>query len=322
MVEKTKRFRIDFKPKIVETKKNEDGSATYVMEFIPDPKRYQLTTRNGEEGYWSEHDQLFIPLEDFKKAWKTMGGMPIYYNPLEESDFRQYLEKARNELLDNWDIKYNLPKEAQISDIFLENATDNVLQFVILYVDLAGSTKLSSELNINIYSKIIKIFLMQMAKVVNNSRGYVLKYVGDCVIGYFPAETNYISMCDNAIMAATLMRIVVENVINPVFISKGFPQIGFHVGIDVGEAKVIDIGAKGISRTQDILGEVMNLTAKIQDLTGINEIMIGENVYHLIHCNWQEMCSEVRLPETWKHISKDTGEKYKVYKFTPSSAQK
>ncbi|NJD54445.1 MAG: adenylate/guanylate cyclase domain-containing protein [Candidatus Methanoperedens sp.] len=251
-----------------------------------------------------------------------MEGIPIYYSPLAEVNFRKYLEKARSDLLDNWDIKYNLPKEAQISDLFLENATDNVLQFVILYVDLAGSTKLSSELDIDTYSKIIKIFLMQMAKVVNNSRGYVLKYVGDCIIGYFPAETNYTGMCDNAISGAMLMGIVVDNVINPVFISKGFPEIGFHIGIDVGKAKVTDIGAKGISCTPDILGEVMNLTAKIQALTGRNEIMIGENVYHLIHFNWQEMCSEVILPGTWQHISKDTGEKYKIYKFTPSSIKK
>ncbi len=199
--------------------------------------------------------------------------------------------------------------------MFLKNVKNDVLQFVILYVDLAGSTKLSAALDVDTYTKIIKIFLMQMAKAINNCKGYILKYVGDCVIGYFPAETNYNSMCDNAIMAGMLMGDVVENVINPIFISKGLPQIGYHIGIDVGEAKVIDIGAKGISSAQDIIGEIMNLTAKIQAIAGRNEIMIGENIYHLIHCNWQEKCLEARLPESWQHVYKETNEPYKVYKF-------
>ncbi|NJD51234.1 MAG: hypothetical protein FIB07_00005 [Candidatus Methanoperedens sp.] len=54
MVEKTNHIRIYCKTKIVETKKNEDGSSVYTIESIPDPKRYQLITRNGDEGYWSE----------------------------------------------------------------------------------------------------------------------------------------------------------------------------------------------------------------------------------------------------------------------------
>lgn len=322
MVKRSKNFRMDFKPEIVETIENDDGSVVFRMKLIPDPKRYKLTTINGETGYWSEHDQVFISLEVLKKSWEKMPSVPIYHSPPEELDFNKYLNKVYHELLENWDTKYNIPKEVQISDIFLDSINDNVLQFVILYIDLAESTKLSTELNLDTYTKIIKIFLMQMAKVINNSRGYVLKYVGDCVVGYFPAETNYTSMCDNAIMAAMLMGHVVENVINPIFVSKDLPQIGYHIGIDVGEAKVVDIGAKGISSACDIIGEVMNLTAKIQARAGKNEIMIGENIYHLIHCGWQEMCTEVNLPETWKHVFKETGEKYKVYKFTPQSAKK
>ncbi len=314
MARKNKGLRIDYETEFV-NKKNEEGTFDLWIKMRPDPKRYRLTVRNGKEGYLSERDKLFIPLDVLEKSWEELKGKPIYLSPPYELDFSRYLEKISTQLLENWDTKYNLPDEVQISDLFLKDVKDNIIQFVILYVDLAGSTKLSAELDIETYAKIIKIFLMQMAKAINNCRGYILKYGGDCVIGYFPAETNYNSMCDNAMMAGTLMGYAVENVINPIFISKGLPQIGYHIGIDVGEAKVIDIGAKGISSAQDIIGEVMNLTAKIQAIAGRNEIMVGENIFHLIHCNWQEKCLEARLPEGWQHVYKETGEPYKVYKF-------
>ncbi len=81
MVRKNKGFRIDYNTEIVETEKNEDGTFNLVMKLIPDPKRYQLTTKNGVDGYWSESDQLFIPLEVLKKSWEEMPGKPIYLTP-------------------------------------------------------------------------------------------------------------------------------------------------------------------------------------------------------------------------------------------------
>ncbi len=188
MARKNKRLRIDYETEFV-NKKNEDGTSDLWIKMRPDPKRYQLTTKNGVEGYFSESDQLFIPLEELYKSWEDLKGKPIYISPPYELDFSRYLEKISTQLLENWDTKYNLPDEVQISDLFLKYVKDNVIQFVILYVDLAGSTKLSAELDIETYTKIIKIFLMQMAKAINNCRGYILKYSGDCVIGYFPAET-------------------------------------------------------------------------------------------------------------------------------------
>ena len=303
MVKKKKPIRMDFIQEIIEIEKNEDGSMTLDLKLKLDPRRYELKTINGEKGYWSEKDNMFIPLDAFKQFVDGFVGIPIYYNPPKENDFLKYQKVAKQELIEKWDEEYNLPDEVQISEILLKGVNEESLQFVIIYVDMAGSTKLSQDLDqdIEIYEKIIKIFLMQMAKVIDNGRGFVLKYVGDCVVGYFKADKNLCGLCDNAITAGMLMSEIIHGVINPVLKLKGLPEIGYHIGIDIGDAKITKIGAEGISSSHDLIGYVMNRTAKIQALSNRNQILIGESFYRSIHSNWQDMCLKIDSPEDWQH---------------------
>lgn len=301
MVKKEIPIRMDFIQEIIKIEDNEDGSTTFGVKLTPNPRRYELKTINGEKGYWSEKDNIFIPLDVFKKFVDGLAGTPIYYDPPKENDFLKYQKVAKQEHLEKWDEEYILPDEIQISEILLKEVNEESLQFVIIYVDMAGSTKLSKDLDQDTYEKIIKIFLMQMAKVIDNCKGFVLKYVGDCVVGYFKADNNFSGICDNAIMAGMLMSEIIHGVINPVLKLKGLPEIGYHIGIDIGDAKITRIGAEGISSSHDLIGYVMNRTAKIQALSNKNQILIGESLYRLIHSNWQDMCSKIDSPQDWQH---------------------
>lgn len=303
MVKKKIPSRMDLIQEVIEIEENEDGSTTFGVKYTPDPRRYELKTINGEKGYWSEKDNRFITLDDLKQLVDGFAGTPIYYNPPKENDFLEYQKVAKQELLEKWDEEYILPDEIQISEILLKEVNEESLQFVIIYVDMAGSTKLSYDLvqYPEIYVKIIKIFLMQMAKVVDNCGGFVLKYVGDCVVGYFKADKNFCGICDNAIMAGMSMGEIIHGAINPVLELKGLPEIVYHIGIDIGDAKITKIGAEGISSSHDLIGYVMNRTAKIQALSNRNQILIGESLYRLIHSNWQDMCLKIDSPEDWQH---------------------
>ena len=303
MVNKEIPIRMDFIQEIIEIEENEDGSTTFGVKLTPNPRRYELKIINGEKGYWSEKDNMFIPLGAFKQSVDGFAGAPIFYNPPKENDFLKYQKVAKQELIEKWDEEYILPDEIQISEILLKEVNEESLQFVIIYVDMAGSTKLSKDLDqdTEIYEKMIKIFLMQMAKVIDNCGGFVLKYVGDCVVGYFKADKNFCGICDNAITAGMLMSEIIHGVINPVLKLKGLPEIGYHIGIDIGDAKITKIGAEGISSSHDLIGYVMNRTAKIQALSNINQILIGESLYRLIHSNWQDMCLKIDSPEDWQH---------------------
>ena len=57
-----------------------------------------------------------------------------------------------------------------------------------MYVDLVGSTTMTLEMPAEKIAIIISSFSQEMAAVIRQHQGYVLKFVGDAVIGYFNAE--------------------------------------------------------------------------------------------------------------------------------------
>jgi adenylate cyclase len=55
-----------------------------------------------------------------------------------------------------------------------------------MYVDLVGSTNMSMTLPIDKLVTIIRAFSHEVTTVIQSHGGYVLKYVGEAVIAFFP----------------------------------------------------------------------------------------------------------------------------------------
>lgn len=312
--EKKHPMRMDFIQEIVSSREREDGSVEFKVILTPDPKRYDTIKINGEVAFRDKFTDIVIR-ESALENMKMMHGAPIFYSPPKQPDYCSYLKERKAELLEHWDETYPLINTQRPFEELLAKLGGKETQIVILFVDMEGSTKISSEVDPQTNLKIVKIFLMQMAKVVDNFRGYVFKFVGDCVIGIFPADENFTSMSDNAIQAAMIMRSVVEDVINPVFTEKKLPQIGCHIGLDIGSVKVEKVGAINVAALDDLIGYPMNLTAKIQSKAGHNEILLGRNLYELIHCRWQEYCKKVELGQNWTMKDPFRGGVYEVHQF-------
>ena len=102
-------------------------------------------------------------------------------------------------------------------DISMED-TQNILQgfagskgtFVILYIDLVESTKLSMILPVDSLTTIIRAFTQEMSMMIAAYGGYVLKYVGDAILAFFVVteydkekkqENNVYLPCINAVNA-------------------------------------------------------------------------------------------------------------------------
>ena len=90
------------------------------------------------------------------------------------------------------------------SQAFLFNHVNSKISLVILYADLVGSTNMSMTLPVTI----IGAFTYEMSSIVRNYSGYVLKYVGDAIIAFFPSGHNKLLACDNAVQCANSMKMV------------------------------------------------------------------------------------------------------------------
>ena len=202
------------------------------------------------------------------------------------------------------------------SDQFLRKNVFSKLDLVVLYVDLVGSTTMTLELPEEKIAIIISSFAQEMAAVIRQYEGYVLKFVGDAVIGYFDAQNNGLLASDNAVNCAKSMISVIQKGINPILNQYDYPDLMVKIGVDFGKNIVVRYGSDEQQSHVDVMGPAMNIAAKIQNMAKPNQILIGQDVYQRLHPNFQRDFAEVIWKQDeWRYRSRVTGEIYKVYEF-------
>jgi len=209
--------------------------------------------------------------------------------------------------------RYQYESNLKPGQEFLLNHINSKIPLVIMYADLVGSTNMSMTLPIEKAVTIIRSFSYEMSSIVQSYAGYVLKYVGDAVIAFFPSGYNKLLACDKAVRCAKSMITVIKNGINPILNQYDYPELRVKIGISEGESLIVPYGHDK-SSTIDILGYSMSISAKITSLTVPNTITIGDNVYSVLHPQIRIKFKEVKLKiEDWKYINRQTGQTYKLY---------
>lgn len=201
------------------------------------------------------------------------------------------------------------------SDAFLRKHVFSRMKMVVMYVDLVGSTNITLELPEDKVAIIITCFAQEMASTIRHHNGYVLKFVGDAVIGYFVAEENQLQPVDNAVLCAKSMISVIQKGINPILNQYEYPDLAIKIGIDYGENMIVRYGADAKKSHVDILGPVMNIAAKIQSMAKPNQILIGDDIYSRVHPSMQSSFEKVVWKNNeWKY-NRDSGELYPVHAY-------
>jgi len=202
------------------------------------------------------------------------------------------------------------------SDQYLRKHVFSKLDMVVLYVDLVGSTTMALEMPSEKIAIIMSSFAQEMAAVIRQHNGYVLKFVGDAVIGYFVAENNSLLTADNAVNCAKSMITVIQKGINPILDQYDYPDLQVKIGVDFGQNIVIRYGSDKENSHVDLMGPAMNIAAKIQNMAKPNQILIGNDVHERIHPSSQERFHEmIWNKDEWKYHSRLTGQIYKVFEF-------
>jgi adenylate cyclase len=164
---------------------------------------------------------------------------------------------------------------------YLKRHINSKTKLVVLCVDLVGSTNLTLSLTPQELISIINIFSTEMSMIISGYGGYVLKYVGDAVIGIFPADFDAQKASINSINCAKTMLKIITDVINPVFSNK-LPLIEIKIGIDLGESMIVLYGKNIDIAHIDIIGSGISIAAKITALAKPNQILISENIFETV----------------------------------------
>jgi adenylate cyclase len=195
---------------------------------------------------------------------------------------------------------------------FLRRKVDQKVDVVILYVDIDGSTNMSMALPPKKFAMILHVFSQEMSLITAEYGGYVLKYVGDAIIGLFPAEYDSNQASKNAVDCAKSMKEIIKRCINPELSARGLPKISVKMTIDYGDVQVVVYG-KSIDRSHiDIVGSSISMAAKMISLAQTWQIVIGQSMYEKLDRkqNFAEMNVD---PTRWTYIDGKSGSSYKLY---------
>ncbi|HYY66483.1 MAG TPA: adenylate/guanylate cyclase domain-containing protein [Nitrososphaeraceae archaeon] len=232
---------------------------------------------------------------------------------LEIVDAETLVAQTQDRMWKALEARYLYDSSLKDSQDFLLNYVNSKISLVIMYADLVGSTDMSMRLPAEKMVTIIRAFTYEMTSIVRSYGGYVLKYVGDAIIGFFPSGYNKLLACDKSVQCAKSMITVIKNGINPILNRYDYPELSVKIGIDEGENVIVQYGHDKSSLI-DILGYSMSITAKITSLTDSNWITVGEDVYNVLHPEIKSNFVEVKSnAKNWKYTDRETGRLYKLY---------
>jgi adenylate cyclase len=231
--------------------------------------------------------------------------------------------------------------------------TQNVLKklakyktnFVVLHVDLVGSTKLAMRLPLDRLTMMIQAFNQEMSVIVTAFGGYVLKYVGDAVLAFFVVpghKSEAKAACINAVNCAKYMIRIAREAINPILNQYGCPEMNLRIGIDIGENAIIQSGwdihpnirnrrknNKNIvinhnkkqqrplvkKPVYDILSYTISIAVKMTALAHPDHIVIGDPMYNVLNYKQRSAFEPLNLsPDIWSYVCRNSERKsYSVY---------
>src|SRR5918998_4176506 len=236
------------------------------------------------------------------------------------------------------------PIETQ--NVLKKHAKDKTT-FVVLHVDLVGSTKLAMRLPIDRLTMIIQAFNQEISLAVKAFGGYILKYVGDAVLAFFVVpvpKSEAKAACINAVNCAKYMLRIASEVINPILNRYDCPEINLRIGVDIGENAIIQSGwdihpnirnrRKNIKNViiinnshkkqqyilvkkpvYDLLSYTLSIAVKMTALAHPNHIVIGDPMYNLLDDKQRSVFQPINIsPDIWDYVCRNSeGNIYSLY---------
>jgi class 3 adenylate cyclase len=148
--------------------------------------------------------------------------------------------------------------------------------FCVGIVDIIGSTKTVARLPANKSSRYYEIFLNNMAKVVRQYNGQVLKTMGDSLLFYFP-DTSFSERKFGFLscLECGFSLMDTHEKLKDLLAAEMLPAIDFRISFDYGNVTMM----RNTEWAIDLVGPTINTCAKINGICPANGMIIGGDLY-------------------------------------------
>jgi class 3 adenylate cyclase len=150
-------------------------------------------------------------------------------------------------------------------------------QLTVMFVDLVGSTALSSMLDPEEMREVIHTYQNTVAGEVLRFEGHVAKFMGDGVLAYVGYPRAHEDAAERAVRAGLAVTEAVARLRAPA----GSP-LATRVGIATGLVVVGDLVGEAEAQEQAVVGETPNLAARLQALARPGDVLIAERTRRLV----------------------------------------
>lgn len=204
------------------------------------------------------------------------------------------------------------PRElVDLSEAQLRAFDKDELAFVILSVNIKGSTKLQTTSDRKTFARTINVLLTDMGELVVRFHGHILKHTGDGLIAYF-AEPTFIIKNDAAVDCAYCIRRLIYEAVNRSSSGRGCRRSTCGSASTAARRRSRSSAPKRRSGTPDLIGEVVSLACKIES-RGNRRDLPRETVERNLQFRWRELCERVELPPDWTYLVRK-GEPYALFR--------
>ncbi len=150
-------------------------------------------------------------------------------------------------------------------------------QLSVLFVDLVGSTTLSSRRDPEEMRQIVRRYQNAVAGEVTRFDGYVAKFMGDGVLAYFGWPKAHEDEAERAVRAAMAAVAAVAELRT----GEG-EALAARAGVATGLVVVGDLIGEGVAQEAAAVGDTPNIAARVQALAQPGQVLIADSTQRLV----------------------------------------
>ena len=164
---------------------------------------------------------------------------------------------------------------------FPDPAPPNAVRKVvtIVFSDLMGSTTLGEQLDSEALGEVIDAYFAEMRAALEGHGGTIEKFIGDAVMAVFGVPTVREDDALRAVRAALEMKERLA-VLNESLEQRYGVRLANRTGVNTGELVAAANAVSGSQRL--VIGDAVNVTARLEQAAPANDILIGERTYRLV----------------------------------------
>ncbi|SIO47947.1 Predicted ATPase [Bradyrhizobium erythrophlei] len=150
-------------------------------------------------------------------------------------------------------------------------------QLTVMFVDLVGSTALSSRLDPEEMGELIRNYQNMVAGEITRFEGHIAKFLGDGVLAYFGWPRAHEDEAERAVRAGLSLTAAVAALAAP-----GGGALAARVGIATGLVVVGHLVGEEEARERAVVGETPNLAARLQGVAEPGRVVVAEATRRLL----------------------------------------